>query len=342
MSDSGGAGILRMNATARSARMWAKSTTWLAGIFLFGAMVAPAQAQSFPEKQIRIVVPFGPASSTDKIARALADGLQETAKAKVLVDNKPGANGSIAAQAVAQAQPDGYTLILATNSTHAANLSLFRKLNYDPLKDFEPVTPLATAGLVLAVPYGSEAKSLGELTKWAKGRSGKVNSGSGSATSRASARLYAVMAGIDAEDIQYKSLPDAVLELMGGRLDFVFADPGQLVPLAEGRKVRLLAVTTTRRLPVVPEVETMQALGFSGFDLSAWFAVFAPAGTPRETVDQLNRMMSVVIQTPRFKETIRQLGGYEQTGSPQQLRVQQEAEIAKWAGVVKTARIEPQ
>jgi tripartite-type tricarboxylate transporter receptor subunit TctC len=304
--------------------------------------VSGAGAQSFPNKPIRIIVPFGPASSTDRIARVLADGLSEIHGARTVVENKPGANGSVAAQLVAQSKPDGYTVMLATNSTHAANLSLFLKLGYDPLKDFSPVTPLATAGLVLAVPYESAVRNVEDLTRAAKNRPGKFNSGSGSATSRAAARLYAVMAGIDMEDIQYKSLPDAVVELVAGRLDFVFADPGQLVPLAQGQKVRLLAVTTDRRLPVVADIQTMQELGFKGFDLSAWFAVFAPAGTPPEIIDQLNRMMTASIQTARFKETIRQLGGYEQTGTPRELRSQQEAEIGKWARIVETAKIQAQ
>ena len=305
-------------------------------------LAVPAAAQDYPAKPITVVVPFGPGSGTDQMARLYAKALGDQVKVPIVVENKGGANGFIAAQYVAKAAPDGYTLMMTTNTTHAANEHLFKKLPYDPVKDFAPIGLLSTGQMLLLVKPDSPYKSVADLLAAAKKDSGKLDFGSGSSSSQVAGYALQQMAHVDMLNVPYKSNPQAITDLIGGRFSFMFADTPTALPQVQGGKLRALAASSSKRLAALPDVPTVAEAGVKGYDVSYWFAVYAPAGTPPAIVSKLNQMFNKASATSEVKAYMNQTSGTLTSSTPEGLAKFQAAESKKWGEVIRAAGIEQQ
>ena len=317
--------------------------TLIASVALSGlAGTALAQSTDYPAKALTIVVPFAAGSGTDQMARAMGQALTETFKVPVVVDNKPGANGFIASQFVARAAPDGYTMLMTTNTTHAANEHLYTKLPYDPVKDFSPVILLAKGHMALLVNPSSTYKTLADLVADARKRPGKLSFGSGSSSSRVGSELLRQMAGLEVLSVPYKSNPFAITDLMGGQIDFMFADAPTAVPQINGGKLRALAVSGTKRLATLPGVPTVDEAGVKGYDMSYWTAVYLPANAAPAVVKKLNEMLAKGMNAPAVLAFQTNTSGELSLSSPEGLAAFQAAESQKWGRVIKAAGIQPE
>jgi len=301
-----------------------------------------AHAQTYPNKPITIVVPFGPGSGTDQLARVYAQALSTQYNVPVVVDNKAGASGFIASQYVAKAAPDGYTMLMTTNTTHAANEHLYKKLPYDPVKDFTPVALLAKGHMLLMVGPNSPIKSVADLIAAAKQSPGKLNFGSGSSSSRVAGELLRQMTGIDVVHVPYKSNPLGITDLLGGQIDFMFADAPTAMPQVSGGKLRALAASGTKRLATAPNVPTVDEAGVKGYDMSYWTAVYLPAGAPPAVTAKLNEMLLAATATPASVAFQAATSGELSTSTPEGLAKFQAAESRKWGTVIRAAGIEPE
>jgi tripartite-type tricarboxylate transporter receptor subunit TctC len=300
-----------------------------------------AHAQNYPSKPVKLVVPFPSGSATDQVARVVGQQLQEALKQPFVVENKAGAQGGIAAAEVAKAAPDGYTLMLTTNTPQAANVSLFKKLQYDPVKDFAPVIRLGTIPFMILVRADFPAKNLKEFLAHAKANSGKLSAGYGSAGSQVSQAMLRSMGQIDFVDVPYKGLPQAITDVMGGTLSFTFADMANALAQVKGGKLKGIAVTSARRSPLAPEIPAL-AEELKGYELIAWFALMAPAGTPKEIVQTLHDLTLKSLQKAEVKERFALLGTDVSPMTSAELAAFIQSEIAKWAKMTKEAGIEPQ
>ena len=314
----------------------------MCGLILTASFSLPSLAQDYPTKALTIVVPFAAGSGTDQMARAMGQALMQEFKLAVVVENKPGANGFIAAQAVARAPADGYTLLMTTNTTHAANEHLFNKLPYDPVKDFSPVTLLAKGHMALLVKPDSPIKSVADLIAEGRKRPGKLSFGSGSSSSRVASELLRQMAGLDMLHVPYKSNPFALTDLMGGQIDFMFADAPTAVPQINGGKLRPLAVSGPKRLAALPNVPTVEEAGVKGYDMSYWTAVYLPAGAPAAVVKKLNEMLAKGMAAPAVVAFQIATSGEVSLSTPEGLAAFQAAESLKWGRVIRAAGIQPE
>jgi tripartite-type tricarboxylate transporter receptor subunit TctC len=301
-----------------------------------------AQADTFPSKPITLVVPFAAGSGTDQMARVFAQAMGDEVKVPVVVDNRAGASGFLAAQYVAKAPPDGYTVLITTNTTQSANEHLFKKLPYDPVKDFAPVSLLSKGYMLLLVRPDSPYKSVGDLIAAARKSPGKLNFGSGSSSSRVASELLKQMAGVDMVNVPYKSNPMAITDLMGGQVDFMFADAPTALPQVEGGKLRALAVSGPRRIAAAPNIPTADEAGVKGYDMSYWTAVYLPARTPQAIVQKFNGWLAKASATPLAKEFLAKTSGEEALSTPEQLAQFQANESSKWGRVIKAAGIQPE
>ncbi|WP_280156135.1 tripartite tricarboxylate transporter substrate binding protein [Piscinibacter sp. XHJ-5] len=311
---------------------------------LLAAVLAPsafAQAR-YPEKPITFIVPFAAGSATDQLARALGQSLSEQAKQAVVVDNKAGASGMLAAQAAAKAPADGYTVLITTNTTQAANEHLYKKLSYDPVKDFMPVTGLGKGGQVLVVKADAPYKSVADLLAKARKEPGKLSFGSGSSSSRVAGELFKQLSHTDILHVPYKSNPNAITDLLGGQIDLMITDTATGVPQIKGGKLRALGVSTTKRMAMLPEVPTIDEAGVKGYDMGYWFAAYVPAGTPAPVVARLRELLVTGTQSAAAKSFYEGSGSEAWTTTPQELAAFQQAEAAKWGRVIKAAGIEPE
>src|SRR5712675_501536 len=247
---------------------------------VLGALDA-AQADTYPTRPIRLVVPFAAGSATDTLARVLGQKLAAAEGWNVVIENMAGASGMLAAQNVARAAPGGHTVFVTSNTTHAANRNLFKKLSYDPIADFEPVGKLGTITLALAVHPSVPAGDVKELIAYGKANPGKLSFGSGSSSSRIAGEMLKTLAGFDMLHVPYKSNPMAVTDLLGGQISLVFADVSTTLPQIRGGKAKGLGVSSARRSPLAPDLPTMVEEGVAGYELTAWFAAFVPAKTPK-------------------------------------------------------------
>ncbi|MFC5605368.1 Bug family tripartite tricarboxylate transporter substrate binding protein [Variovorax soli] len=307
------------------------------------ALALPAaQADTFPSKPITLVVPFAAGSGTDQMARVFAQVMGEETKVPIVVDNRGGASGFIAAQYVAKAAPDGYTALITTNTTQSANEHLFKKLPYDPVKDFAPVSLLSKGYMLLLVRPDSPYKSVNDLLAAAKKSPGKLNFGSGSSSSRVASELLKQMAGVDMINVPYKSNPMAITDLIGGQVDFMFADAPTALPQVEGGKLRALAVSGTKRLASAPNLPTVDEAGVKGYDMSYWTAIYLPAGTPQPIVQKFNAWLAKASATPVARDFLAKTSGEEALSTPEQLAQFQAAESSKWGRVIKAAGIQPE
>jgi len=306
---------------------------------LFAA--AAAQAQVYPAKPVKLIVPFPAGSATDQIARVIGQELQGALGQPFVVDNKPGAQGTIAAEGVAKSAPDGYTLMVSTNTPQAAAPALFKELRYDPVKDFQPIARLGTISFMLMVAPDFPAKNLKEFLGHARSNPGKLSGGYGSAGSQVSQALLRSMGKINFVDVPYKGLPQAITDVMGGQISFTFADLANALAQQKGGKLRGLAVTSEKRSPLAPDVPAI-AEELKGYELIAWFALMAPAGTPPEIVTRLYGATAAALKKPDAAARFATLGTDVGLMDPAQLAEFIKAEIAKWARMAKEAGIQPQ
>ena len=304
--------------------------------------VAPAMAQDYPSRPITFVVPFAAGSATDQLARALGQAVSTAGKQPVVVENKGGASGMIAAQQVARSVPDGYTVLITTNTTHAANQHLYKKLPYDAVKDFAPVAGLGKGGQVLVVRADAPYRSVADLLAAAKKQPGKLSFGSGSSSSRVAGEMLKQLAGVDLMHVPYKSNPLAITDLLGGQIDLMITDTSTGVPQIKSGKLRALGYSTTKRSPQLPEVPTLAEAGVKGYDMGYWFAAYAPAGTPQAVVATLNRLLSDAVHGAAAKSFFEMSGSEGWTASPQELAAFQAAETRKWGQVIQAAGIQPE
>jgi tripartite-type tricarboxylate transporter receptor subunit TctC len=311
----------------------------LACLALAGGM---AQAQTYPNKPITFVVPFAAGSATDNLARVLSEQLSASWKQPVVIDNKPGASGFIAAQQVANAKPDGYTVFITANTTHASNSALFKQLPYDPVKDYEPIAVLGTVPLAVVVHPSIPATNVKELIAYGKANPGKLSFGSGSTSSRMAGEMFKSMAGIDMVNIQYKSNPQAVTDLLGGQIQLVIADAVTTMPHAKAGKIRAIAISSAKRSPIAPDLPTVAESGLPGYEMIGWFAAYVPAKTPKDIVTKLNSEIVRILSTPEAKSRLAAVGIETMTSTPDGLAEFQRVETAKWAKLVKAAGIVPE
>lgn len=307
------------------------------------AGTASAQAPAYPAKAITFVVPFAAGSATDQLARALGQSVTTDTKQPVVVDNKAGASGMIAAQAVARrASADGYTVLITTNTTHAANEHLYKKLSYDPVKDFAPVTGLGKGGQVLVVNANAPYKSVAELLAFAKKNPGKLSFGSGSSSSRMAGEMLKQLAHVDILHVPYKSNPLAITDLLGGQIDMMITDMSTGVPQIKSGKLRALGYSTQKRSSQLPDVPTIAEAGVKGYDMGYWFAAYVPAGTPVPVVARLNELLAQATKSAAAKSFFSTAGSEAWTTTPEELAKFQAAETQKWGKVIKAAGIEPE
>jgi tripartite-type tricarboxylate transporter receptor subunit TctC len=301
-----------------------------------------AMAAPYPAKPIKIIVPFPAGSGTDMGARVLGKWLTAKTGQPVIVDNRPGASGLIGAQAAAAAEPDGYTVLLTTNTTHAANPAMFKKLPYDPVKDFEPVSMVGSAGLLLLVAADSPHKDIGSFLAQLRAGGKRLHFGAGNSSSRIAGELLKTATGADLLAVPYKGTPSALTDLMGGQIDFMFCDIGTALPLVTSGKLRALAASSTDREPLLRDVPTLQEAGLKGFEMTAWSAAFVPAKTPKDTIAKLSELLRAALADPAVRQGVANTGGRSRGSTPDELRTFVNSEMAKWATAVKTAGIQPE
>ena len=259
-----------------------------------------------------------------------------------MVDNKAGAGGMLAAQAAARAPADGLTVLISTNTTHAANVHLYRKLPYDPVKDFAPVTGLGKGGQVLVVRADAPYKSVAELLAAARKQPGKLSFGSGSASSRVAGEQLKQLSGTDLLHVPYKSNPNALTDLLGGQIDLMITDTATGMPQIKAGKLRALGFSMTRRSRLMPEVPTLDEAGVKGYDMSYWFAAYLPAATPAPVVQRLNELLGVAQKSAAAKAFYESSGADAWHSSSDELRSFQASETQKWGQIIKAAGIEPE
>ncbi len=316
------------------------SRIWLAFGYLVFAWSAPAHAQAFPGKTISFVVPFTSGSTTDGLARALAQEVSKQTGKPVIVENKAGANGFIAAQAVAQAAPDGHTVFITTNTTQSANPHLFKKLPYDPVADFAPVTALVKGYLMMVTNPNLPANSVADVIALAKKSPGKLTFGAGSSSARVAVELFQQMTGTQLVHVPYKANPQAITDLIGGQTDLMIVDLTTSLPHAKSGRLKGLAVSSKQRSPLAPELPTIDEAGVKGYEMSFWNAAYVPAKTPEPVVKRLNELLVKAMASDSVKAFVAKYGMEPFTTTPAELGKFQSAEIEKWGRVIKAAGIE--
>lgn len=314
----------------------------LGASLLTAAPFMHAQTPAYPARPVTIIVPFGPGNAYDTMARALADRLREATGQAFIVEAKQGALGSVAASHVARAPADGYTLLFGANSTHAANVHLFKKLAYDPVADFAPITTLATIPQVLVVSPTLKVNTLRELITLARSLPGKLNYGSSSATGRVATEAFRQAAGIDAVHIPYKTSAQAITDLISGQLHFLITDAGLGVAQSQGGKVKALGITSAQRVPAVSDMPTIAEAGVPGYEFTAWLALFAPAKTPQPVVARLSELVNGIIKSAAMQESLSRLYALPYPGSPDALKQLVDKDTARWGQLIKAAGIEPE
>ena len=306
----------------------------LAGMAMVLAL--PVAAQEYPTKPIRIVVPFGPGTATDIVARTVGAQLSSRTGQPVVIENKPGAEGQIGAQAAATAAPDGYTLFITTQTTQAMAVHIYKALPYDPVKSFAPISGLSLGAQVVMVKNELPVKTVGELIELARAQPGKLSFGSGNGSSRGGAELFRIMAKVDLLGVPYKTQPQAISDLMGDRIDVIFSDfTTGLPPVLDGR-ARGLAVTSKKRIPGLEQFPTVDE-SVPGFEMWAWTAAYAPAGTPRPIVDKLNMLVREAVASESYRALTRTTYGVPFSGSPEELAAFQASETKKWGEIIAVA-----
>ena len=326
---------LKVAQLSRSLRM-----ALLGGLVLGAMSVATTSfaqtAATFPNQSIRMVVPYPPGGPTDITARVVAAEMMKTLGQNVVIDNRPGASGMIGSEMVTKAAPDGYTL-LANASIHVINPSVYPDMRFDAIKDFTPITQLAQVPLVLVVPANSPIKSVKDLVEYAKANPGKVNFGSaGSASAQHLAgESFKIAAGIHMQHIPYKGSAPALTDLAGGQLQLMFDSMPSATPMINSGKLRAIAVTTATRAKARPDLPTIAESGFPGFDISTWYAYWAPKGTPSDIVEKLSAAAAQALKNPEVIAKYEAMGAEPVGSTPAQFATYVESEAKKWNDIVK-------
>jgi len=322
---------------ARVARM----STGIVLALCFAVAPANAQPARFPDRPIKIVVGFAPGGGTDVAARVLAQKLTEGLGQAVVVENRPGASGMIADEAVAKAPPDGYTLMMGTQTTLAVAPNLYRKFALDPAKEFVGVSMAGISPLALVVHPSLPARSVKDVIAMAKARPGALNFGSGGVgtTPHMAGELFALEAGLKMVHVAYRGEAPAINDLLGRQLDFMFANLSATIGNIQAGTLRALAVTSAKRTPAAPDIPTVAETALPGFDAATWFALVAPAGTPRDIVARLNAEVKRQLDLPDTQRRFVELGMSSETSTPEALDGYIKSEIAKWTKVIKEAAI---
>ncbi|HRO81078.1 tripartite tricarboxylate transporter substrate binding protein BugE [Alicycliphilus denitrificans] len=305
------------------------------------APLARAQADGYPNRPVKLIVPFAPGGSTDMVARLLADKLSTVLGKAVVVDNKGGAGGSIGADAIAKAAPDGYTIGMATVSTHGANPALYAKLPYDAVKDFAPITNVMSVPSVFVVHPGVPARTMQEFVALAKAQPGKytfASPGTGS-LGHANIENFMHLAGIELLHIPYKGAGQAMTDALAGQVNAMTDNLPSTLPNIQSGKLRPLAVLALKRSPVLPDVPTYAELGYPGMGDGGWFGLVAPAGTPKEIVTRLNAAAHKAMAMPDYLEKQRSISGESMANTPEQFARQIQAAIERYTAVAKRAHI---
>lgn len=294
-------------------------------------------AEVYPSKPIRIVAPFPPGGPADILSRIIGHKLSQSWGQQVIVDNRPGAGGNIGADLVAKAAPDGYTLLLGFVGTHAINASLYAKMPYDNVKDFEPVSQIAAVTIVLVVHPSVPALSIKELIALAKSKPGQLTFGSpGNGTPQHLAgQLFNTMADVDMLHVPYKGAVPALTDLLGGQVSMIFSSMPPALPLVKTGKIRALGVTSATRSPATPAIPTITESGLPGYEVNNWYGILAPRGTPKEIVSKLNAEIVKILNMPDVKESLAVQGAEPVSGTPEQFAAYIKAETEKWAKIVK-------
>jgi tripartite-type tricarboxylate transporter receptor subunit TctC len=312
----------------------------LAALAMSAAAPSRTKAQGLSDRNIFIIVPFTPGSGPDVLARIVGEELRKRWNQPVIIDNKPGASGNIGAAAAARTEPDGHTILLSVN-TFLMNAALSKSLPYDPVKSFAPIVELATGSLVLAVHPSILVKSTRELIDYAKGKPGQVTYASpGRGTPQHLAmELFKLTAGVDLRHVPYTGSAGAVKDLVGGHVGAMFVPVHTVLPMAAANQVRLLALGSEKRSTLAPDVPTLSEEGVSGFEVDLWYALSAPAGTPKDIIDRYNKVVNEILTSPDVRDQFAKQGLVPVGGSSQQLAALIEKDLPRWAKVVKDAGI---
>ena len=314
---------------------------WFSATVLSVAAFTTAQAQGYPNKPVRIIVPYPAGGTTDIIARVAAQQLGERLKQPFVVENKGGANGAIGSAEVARAPADGYTLLMGTASTHGINSAVYKSLPYDAVKDFAPVTIVASTPNIIAVHPSVPARNLQELLALAKAQPGKLNYGSTSlgGSPHMSAELLKMMAHIDMLHVPYKGAAPMLTDLMGGQVQVGFDNLPSTINFVRSGKVRAIAVTTAQRWPGAPEIPTVAESGVPGYEVSGWFGLLAPAGTPPAVLKTIQQAIAEAVKQPEVNKQMLDLGALPVANTPEAFAALVQADVAKWREVVKTTGV---
>ena len=317
--------------------MRSRSSSFAFMVAALALLTAPmiSAAQTYPNKAIRLLVPFPPGGPADILARVISQRMGEDFGQQVIVDNRPGANTIIAAEAAAKAAPDGYTLLMAIDSTLSMNPTLYTKLPYDPLKDFAPVALIAIVPGVLAANPSFPATTIAELIALAKTKPGGINFGAGTLTMHVGGELFNKMTGIKMVPVFYKGGNTSVTALMGGEIPLSFEGAATVLPFARAGKVKVLGVLGAKRLSQAPEFATVAEQGVAGYDVAVWQSIVAPAGTPRDIIAKLNAELGRISQLPESRDKLRAAGIEPTTSTPEELGAFIRAETAKWGAVIR-------
>ena len=324
------------SAAAPKRRNFVLATVAAAGALSLAPLAAQAQA-AFPSKPITIIVPFSAGGTTDSLARVVGLHMGTDLGQPVVVDNRAGAGGNIGGQAAARANPDGYTLFMGTVGTHAINQSLYKKMPFDPIKDFAPLSRVAMVPNLLVVNPGQPYKSVKELIAYGKAHPGKINfgsSGNGSSI-HLSGELFKQMTGVDMQHVPYRGSAPAVSDLLGGQISVMFDNMPSAIQHVRGGKLRALAVTTAKRSPALPDVPTIAEAGVPGYEATSWFGLLAPAGTPAPIVAKLNAAILKALADPEVKKKLAEQGAESHGEKPEEFAAFIKSETAKWGKVVK-------
>jgi tripartite-type tricarboxylate transporter receptor subunit TctC len=304
-------------------------------MFLALAPAAPAASQDYPSRPIHVVVPFGPGTGTDVVARAIGGEIGNRTGQAVIIDNRPGAEGQIGAQTAAAAAPDGYTLFITTQTTQAMNVHIYKSLPYDPVKSFAPVTALSRGAQIVMVRNTLPARSIADLIALAKAKPGALTFGSGNGSSRGGAELFKMMAKVDLLSVPYKAQPQVVADLLGDLIDLTFSDFTASLSAVRDSRARGLAVTSRERIPGLDYPTVQETV--PGYEMWAWSACYVPAGTPQPIILKLNALIREAMAAESVRRTFATTFGIAFPGTPEELAAFQASETKRWGEIIEFA-----
>ncbi len=318
----------------------------LAAMIAAGVLAAgPSSAQSTypaPGKNITLVLPFAAGSGTDTTTRIISKDLAKALGASIVIENKPGANGSIAASYVARSEPDGYTIFVTTNTSHSANPYLLKNMTYDPIKDFTPIARTGDLPFMLVIDPKLPVNSVADLIALAKKEPGKYSYASGSSSAIVSGATFATLAGIDLLHVPYKSSPPALTDVIAGRVSMMFVDVLTGLPHVKAGALKALAVTTKQRSALLPQLPSMDEAGVKGFDITSWQGYLGPANLPKDIVTKLNAEIRKIVETPSVRQELAERGMEAFSGTPESFEKFLKEQLVVWEKLIRDAKIEKQ